>query len=96
MINNHSDINVEINYSMAEFFVMNKYKKLGIGTYAVKYVLNKYKVKWEIGYTPRNKIAKIFLNKIVKEYTKEEYEIIKNGVKKYKDGTIGEVLIFET
>ena len=97
MINNHGDINIETNYSMAEFFVMYKYRKFGVGTYAVEYIFNKFKGKWQIGYTPRNEIAKTFWNKVINEYTKGKYEIFKDNIEfRYKDGTMGEVLIFET
>jgi predicted acetyltransferase len=75
---------------------MYKYRKMGIGTYVVKHIFEKFKGKWQVGYTPRNKIAKTFWNKVIKEYTGGRYQKIKNNVEvKYKDGTIGEVLVFE-
>ena len=84
------------NYEMAEFFVMNKYRRLGVGTYVMKFIFNKYTGKWQIGYTPRNKIAKIFWNKIVEKYTNGKYTLVKDNPKhKYKDNTLGEELIFE-
>jgi predicted acetyltransferase len=94
MISEHKEIEMETYYTMNEFFVMYKYRKMGIGTYAVKEIFNKYKGKWYIGYTPRNIISKIFWNKIVGEYTNGKYEKIKDN-KKYKDGTIGELLEFK-
>jgi predicted acetyltransferase len=97
MINDHGDIKIETKYSMGEFFVMYKYRKMGVGSYAVKYIFDKYKGKWQIAYTPRNIIAKNFLNKVIEKYTNGKYKIIKDSIEaKYKDGTTGEVLIFET
>jgi predicted acetyltransferase len=96
MINNHGDIKQETDNSIAEFFVMYKYRKLGVGTYAMKYVFNKFKGKWQIGYTPKNKIAKIFWNKIVSEYTQGNYKLYNENIDHiYEDGTMGEVLVFE-
>jgi hypothetical protein len=42
-------------------------------------------VKWDQKYHPKNEISKIFRTKTISEYTN----------KKYKDGIIGHVLIFE-
>jgi predicted acetyltransferase len=97
MVNDVKEINVDTNYSMAEFFVIYKYRKSGVGTYAVNYALNKFKGKWQIRYHPKNITSKNFWNKIVNEYTNGKYEIIKDNIDaKYNDGTTGEVLIFET
>jgi predicted acetyltransferase len=97
MVNDYQEVKIETNYTMSEFFIMYKYRKMGIGTYAAKYILNRFKGKWQIMYHPKNIISKTFWNKIVKEQTNGEYEIIKdNNEVKYEDGTIGEVLVFKT
>ena len=96
MIRDQQDNKSEKIHTIAEFFVMYKYRKIGIGTYAMEYIFKNFKGKWQIGYTPRNKTAKIFWNKIVGKYTNGKYEIIKDNDKyTYKDGTIGEELVFE-
>ena len=86
---------IEAKYSISELFVMHKYKKQGVGTHAVKYVLEKHKGKWQIGYNPENKIGKMFWNKVVNDFTKGKYELIRENIEIY-DGDLGEVLIFET
>ena len=97
MVNDYKEIRIETNYSMSEFFVMYKYRKMGIGNYTVNNIFNKFKGKWQLMYHPKNTVSKIFWNKVVKEYTKGKYEIIKdNKEAEYRDGTIGEVLVFET
>jgi predicted acetyltransferase len=96
MLRGYSNEEKQNNYSIAEFFVMYKYRKMGVGIYVMEYFFNKYKGEWKIGYTPRNKTAKIFWNKVVKKYSNGKYEIITNDINdKYKDGTIGETLIFK-
>jgi hypothetical protein len=48
-------------------------------------------------YHPKNIVSKKFWNKIINEITNGKYKIIDNDPKtKYNDGTIGEVLIFNT
>jgi predicted acetyltransferase len=89
--------NINSDYSIDDFFVMYKYRKQGIGKYVVKYILNKYKGKWQFKYHPKNEISKIFWNKIIGEYTNGKYDIIKDNPESiYEDGTLGHVLIFET
>jgi predicted acetyltransferase len=88
---------IDAQYCIAEFFVMNKYKKLGVGKYAIKIVLDKYKGKWQLGYQSKNEGGKRFWNKVINEYTNGNYELFKENVDQiHKDGTMAEVLIFET
>ena len=97
MINDYPEVKMDTNYSISEFFIIYKYRRQGIGKYAVEYVLNKFKGKWQLKYHPKNEISKIFWTKTISEYTNGKYELISNNQKaKYEDGTIGHVLIFET
>jgi len=97
MVNDYRETKIETDYTMSELFVMYKYRKMGVGTYAVKNMFDKYKGKWQLMYHPKNTSSKSFWNKIVNEYTKGRYEIIKDNMEaQYRDGTIGEVLVFET
>jgi hypothetical protein len=46
---------------------------------------------------PENTVSGNFLFITVDEYTKGKYELIKdNPAAKYKDGTIGNILVFES
>ena len=97
MVDDYPIINLETNYTMANFFVLYKYRKRGIGTYAVKSIFDTYKGKWGLMYHPQNIPSKYFWHKVVKEYTNGKYEIIKdNKEANYEDGTIAEILVFET
>jgi predicted acetyltransferase len=97
MVNDYPEINIKTNYTMSEFFVMYKYRRLGIGKYVVNHILNKYKGKWQLKYHPRNIVSENFWINIINEYTKGKYKIIKdNPEARYEDGTIGTIIIFET
>jgi predicted acetyltransferase len=95
MVNDYGETEIKTDFSMAEFFVMYKYKRLGAGTYAVKYIFGKHKGKWQITYAQKNKPANEFWNKVVKEYTGGNFEKNENH-KKYDDGLIRDLLIFDT
>jgi predicted acetyltransferase len=97
MVNDYREIKIETNYTISEFFVMYKYRNMGVGTYVIKEIFRRFNGKWQLMYHPKNIISKKFWNKVVKEYTKGKYEIIKDNTgAKYTDETIGEVLVFET
>ena len=73
--------NEEEMYEIAEFFVLNKYRKLGAGTFMANAMFNKYKGKWEIRTLLKNKPAQNFWRKVVKNVSNgiyEEHLIINN------------------
>jgi predicted acetyltransferase len=97
MVNDQRDIEIETDYSMAEFFVIYKYRKSGVGARAAAQIFNTHRGKWQINYHPKNIASKRFWNKVVKTQTKGRYKTIKNNpTAQYPDGTIGEVLVFST
>lgn len=56
-------------HSIAEFFVMRKYRKMDIGKFAAKYVFDLFKGEWEVRVLHANKPALIFWHKVISEYT---------------------------
>lgn len=66
--------NEENHNEIAEFFVINKYRKLGAGTFMAKEMFKIYKGKWEIRTLLKNKRAQEFWRKVVKEASDGNYE----------------------
>jgi len=66
---------------IAEFFVINKYRKMGAGTFMAKEMFNRYKGRWEIRTLLKNKKAQEFWKKVVKEVSNGKYEekLIRNN-----------------
>jgi predicted acetyltransferase len=58
-----------------EMFVMNNYKRTGIGKNAVKQLFNKYHGNWEIKSLPCSEQAEKFWVSVVKEYTKNNFDV---------------------
>lgn len=58
-----------------EMFVMNNYKRAGIGKKAVKQLFNKYHGNWEIKSLPCSEQAEKFWVSVVKEYTKNNFDV---------------------
>lgn len=59
---------------IAEFFVLNKYRKLGAGTFMAKEMFKRYKGKWEIRTLLKNKRAQEFWRKVIKDASNGFYE----------------------
>lgn len=63
-----------VNYRMNEFFILNKFRRQGVGTRAAIAVLDKLRGKWEIGLWPANQGADAFWRKVVPAYTGGNYQ----------------------
>lgn len=67
-------------FSIAEFFIMKKYRKEGIGKRVAKQIFDLHKGQWEVFQLESNKPAQIFWNKVINEYTQGEFdERFENG-----------------
>ncbi|MBS1600270.1 MAG: GNAT family N-acetyltransferase [Bacteroidetes bacterium] len=60
-------------FSIAEFFIMRKYRREGIGKTVAIQIFNLHKGYWEIFQRESNKPAQLFWNKIIDEYTNGEF-----------------------
>ena len=67
-------------FSVAEFFILKKYRRQGIGRAVANQIFNLHKGQWEIHQIESNKPAQIFWNKVIGEYTKGQFkERLENG-----------------
>lgn len=84
-------------FTMAEFFVMYKYRKLGVGTIAAKKAFELHKGRWQLKRHPHNLPSVAFWNKVVSEFTKGNYTLVEGypGTD-YDDGTLGDIFFFTT
>lgn len=55
--------------SVAEFFVMRKYRRQGIGKMVAFHIFDKFPGKWEVPQTKRNVAAQRFWRSVIGEYT---------------------------
>lgn len=63
---------------MSEFFVMRKYRKLGIGKIAAKKVFNMHKGKWELTVHPKNPGAIKFWDNVIEDCVGKNYKVFEN------------------
>lgn len=56
-------------FSIAEFFIMKKYRRQGSGKEIAQVIFNLHRGQWEVYQKESNKPAQIFWNKVINEYT---------------------------
>ena len=71
-------VGMDADYTMAEFFVMRKYRKRGVGRQAAFQLFERFPGKWQLKYYQDNKASAGFWNRIVGEYTGRAYERLYN------------------
>jgi len=97
MVNDFAEAKEETDYSVSEFFVLYKYRRCGVGKYAVFTVLDMFKGRFQLRRHPKNIISVYFWNNVINEYTKGNYKLIEGYPDvKYDDGTLSDIFFFNT
>lgn len=60
--------------SIAEFFVMRKYRRTGVGRRVAREVFARLPARWEVRVIKRNAPAQEFWRKVIAEYTQGAYQ----------------------
>lgn len=67
-------------FSIAEFFVMKKYRRFGLGKQVAKSIFELHKGEWEVFQIEKNAPAQSFWKNVIHEFTDGDYtESIKSG-----------------
>lgn len=72
-------------FSIAEFFIMRKYRREGIGKAVAKQIFNLHKGHWEVYQKESNKPAQPFWNRIIDEHTKGQFKERSEDGKRIQD-----------
>lgn len=59
---------------IGEFFVMLKYRRMGVGKQVAMRLFDRHPGKWEVCYWKNNVPASLFWKNVVEEYTKGHYQ----------------------
>ena len=54
---------------MGQFFVMKRYRRLGVGSRAARHIFDQVRGRWEVGQMPLNFAAQAFWRRTIDEYT---------------------------
>ena len=61
------ELDMDFDYSIAEFFVMKKYRRRGIGRNVALHIFNSFKGRWELTVYEDNEAAKHFWQSVIGE-----------------------------
>ncbi len=64
-------------YSMAEFFVMKKYRRSGVGRYAATALFDQFRGNWKVSQMEENVPAQHFWRKVIAAYTNDNFKEIR-------------------
>jgi predicted acetyltransferase/ubiquinone/menaquinone biosynthesis C-methylase UbiE len=98
MVNDYPEFaQLPAEYHMSEFFVMYKYRRLGIGKLAAFRLFDLFSGIWALRRHPHNIPSVHFWNKVVSEYTQGDYKLYESYKDaEYEDGTLGDAFHFST
>ena len=66
-------------HNLAEFLILRKYRRQGIGKYFAFKILEKHPGKWMIDQEEANLPAQLFWNKIISEFTNGQFRASQKG-----------------
>ncbi len=73
------DNNLKDNYEISEIFILNQFKRMGIGQKVVNMILDMYKGSWTIKAVPNSTVAESFWLHTIKKYTNNNFKISRTG-----------------
>lgn len=74
-----------IDFNMAQFFILRKFKNKGIGKFVAHRCFDQFCGSWEVMVLPGNDGAYQFWHSIITEYTKNQFEEYTKQVKHLRD-----------
>ncbi len=98
MVNNLPEVEGrETDFQMAEFFVLYKYRRAGVGRQAFLQTMALHKGQWQLKRHPKNLASVRFWDRVIAEYTHGNYELAAACPNTaYDDGTLGDVFFFRS
>ena len=61
-------------YDMGEFFVLRKYRRLGVGRYVARAMFDRFRGHWQVKQLGCNRPAQAFWRRVIKDYTNDHFQ----------------------
>ena len=91
LVNRWSALNWELDHSVGEFFVLRKYRRIGVGSRAAKTLFERWPGRWEVAVAWYNKPALSFWRKAIRASVDATAEECAGGGDRWR----GTVLCFD-
>lgn len=75
----------KIDFNMAQFFILRKFKGKGIGRYVAKQCFNKFQGIWEVMVIPSNEGAYHFWRSVIRDYTDNKFVEYSREIKHFNN-----------
>lgn len=97
MVNDYPETkSAPCDYCLTEFFVLHKYRRMGVGSYAARTVWEQFHGFWQLMLHPNNLASVSFWKKAVSDYTNGAYQTVTDcSDAQYEDGTPAVVYLFQ-
>ena len=92
LVNQWSALNRQLDHSVGEFFVLRKYRRIGVGSRAAKILFERWPGCWEVGVARYNKPALSFWRKAISAAVEGDVEECAGDGKRWS----GPVLCFDS
>ena len=74
-----------IDFNMAQFFILRKFKNKGVGKHVAQMCFDKFRGTWEVMIIPENTGAYEFWKKAITDYTNNNFEEYVRGVAHFQN-----------
>ena len=71
LLNAQSHVDAPVDHNVAEFFIVRKHRRCGVGTRVIQQIFDRYPGQWEIAVARRNVSALAFWRKVVAQRANE-------------------------
>lgn len=97
MVNDYPEYDAPMDFSLAEFCVLYKYRRQGVGAAAANEIFNLHRGRWQLKRHPKNAVSIAFWDRVIQKYTGGQYVQIPDAPgTEYPDGTPGNILLFDS
>ena len=97
MVNDYPEVSEPVDYVMAEYCVLFKYRRCGVGRTAAYALFDRFHGRWQLKRHPKNLASVAFWDSVVSGYTQGRYRLVCGHEEAaYDDGTKGDIFFFET
>ena len=94
MVNDYDENGLGTRWSMAEFFVVYKYRRQGLGRWAANALFTRFPGSWQLMCHPHNEVSCRFWEEVVRLRTGGNFRLLSPAASMYPDGTPGNVFVF--
>jgi aminoglycoside 6'-N-acetyltransferase I len=64
-----------VDYRIEDFFIVNKWRRVGVGREALRLIVERYPGRWEVGWLPKNEPAARFWRAVTQPWDAQDWPV---------------------